>query len=586
MSGHSRSLIVPWEQFLKEKSGPQIKSMKQKRKKRRKQNKLNSEGEKSRSLYETRKSTRCDNNKRQKSIARRRDRKNREKKGSQENSGRTHSRSTHLSPAFFFDQPRSKRSQINECKDFDERYNRNRLAHSIYYNSHASYSHKNCNGTRKSRGKRKKRNQKKLQDRRENYHIKVLIREKRGHPRDHRELKDHYCKIGSSNALYSLILRDTNRSKSKGYLRQKMAVKTMKPIVNTDCTRLQIKTPNLLRGNTEYADKQILNPQTDLMTTSHRKINRQMMRKKPGSKLLWSDEIKITRQEASHQNSGEFFQIMSTHNSNQKKYLPLNIREKEKSNISLDNKAMLANNGNQKEKFLKSLTMFGCLSKVYKSTDREITPQKQILNSSTEFCFQGHLHSHSKVTEAVLSRVPSQEKWTDDSTEVSNPNTNRNDGDIKILPQDEQSKFFKITPEQNFYTWSDGDSEIYAGDFSDGYEIAKRYALPDTAGRQDSFSSLNSLSGSASDLGSWGVPDWWYESCNEQEEISRPTVKEQRYDDPNDDSIAPDHDKTRKITGRKPAQSCKHEVSMGTPSSRCSNELSECSQSFGDEYPK
>jgi len=586
MSGQSRTLTVPLEPFLKERSRPQIMSMKQKRKKRSKQNKLNNEGAQSRSLYESQRCTRCDKtSRRENSAGRRRDGKNREKKWSQENSRRTHKRSNPLSPTYFFDQSRGRLFQIEKCKDFDERNNSNRLPQSTYYNRHASYSQNNFNGTRKSRGKRKKRHKKKnLQDRSQNCNIMVLISEKRSHFRGHREPWDHYCKIGSSNALSSLILKDTKGSKSRGYLKQKMALKTMKPKLNTDCTSLQSKTPNVLLGVTEYTDMQILNPQTDVMTTSRRKINRLKKKKKPSKTLFYSDQIKTKRQEASNQNSGKNFLIMCTNNSNRKKHRPLKIRKKEESNISFDNKAMLANNGNQKAKLLKSLTMFSCLSKLDKSIDRKIIPQKQTTNSSTEFCFLGHLHSRSKVTEPALSRVPIQENSTDDSTEVSSPNSNRNNGDIKILPQDEQAQCLKITKEQNWHTLSDDRSEVLdAGDFSVGYKTTKRYALPDAAGRRDSISSLNSWSGSASDLGSWGVPEWWYDSCNEQERISRPTVKEQKYDDWNEDSSqktvlsesmskqqntsAPDDDETRYITERIPTESNKNEFDMVASSS-------------------
>jgi len=559
MPGHSSPLNVLLEQSLIERRRPQVKSMMQKKKGRWRQMR-NNDGRKSRSVNKPQSRIRCDNIR--KSIGRRRrDGKNRERNLPQEKSRSYRSRSNPLSPAFFFHQSGDKQSQSHRFKDLDERYNSKRLPHSIYYQSHVIYS----------KGKNP-------QDRSLNYHKKKVTREKCGHVRDHRKLTDPDSEIESSNALSSVILRDIKGSRRNGNLKQKVALRKIKPLLNIDCSREQTKIPNPISD--KYTSKQILNLQKQAMTIPYRKIHRLKVRKKAGVKFLNTHETKAVHEKASNHNSGLAFLTLSRQNMNPKKHRHQKIGKEEKSKISFPKKFMLANYGNPKVKFSKGRKgreMLGFLSKHDKSVDRKIFPQWQRTNSSTESCFQGHRHfpSHSKVIEAVVSKVPNQiNRSSDESTEESNPNSNRT-GDIKILQQEKQARCLKSEPEQSQHTISNDKSDIFdIGKFSAADKNPKRYALPKGYCRtgRDSFSSLNSL-GSA-DLGSWGTPEWWCGSSNQQEKMSKSTVEEQNDDDHNEDSsqevvlsqsisthqntIAPDDDKTAMTS----TESCENKISL------------------------
>jgi len=328
------------------------------------------------------------------------------------------------------------------------------------------------NVSRKS--KRRRRNQKNiLQDYDQNWQKKVIVREQCGHYRDHRELKDHYTKIERSTALSSFIWRDIKGSINNGYHKPEIAPKITETQLDTYCTG------NLLYGATEYEDKQILNSHWDMMTSSHSKINGWNLKKNQDKSLLLSDEPKSIRETSPNQNSNKTPRMLSTNRINRKKYRRQKMRKK-------------------------------------------------------QFHFPSHPHfpTQSKVIDA--SRVPNEEESVDDSFEFRNPNPNSYSGDMKISQQDKQSEYSKIMKVQNCRTLPDGQSEILdIGDVSVCDKATKRYVLPNWNAPAMGRDCFNSLSGSASDLGSWEKPEWWYGLCTQPEKISKSSGKEMRDDDEN-----------------------------------------------------
>lgn len=389
----------------------------------------------------------------------------------------------------------------------------------------------------------------------------MLGRDQRGHFRDHTELQKHCCKGESSNALVSLICRNIKGSKNNKHFRQQLTRKTVRFNLDTDRTRMLTTTPNFLGCVAEYTNKQTLNPQKK----SYRNRNLLQLQKKSSNSLIALDESKTVRQTTTEQNCSKNFLKLDKDVMNRKKHRQLKMREKETRNISFNNKAVLDNFRNQKAKFSNGRAIFGSHSKLDESINSKVNPQEQSQNSSLEFSVKGHpcFPSHSKVT--------TEETSTDDSTGVSNPNSNQYRGDIKIPPQDKQTNNSKIGPKQNYRTLSYGrsaisdDRDVCSDDKNMTSSVSANVSC--NAPRRDCFASINSLSASASELGSWGAPKWYCGSFKQPENISNSSVKELRDDDQDENysqsiplhesmskhhnKSAPDGDKKKLISRRK-----------------------------------
>jgi len=548
--GRRRALIASSARSLKDRRVPKAKSTKHRRKAHGRRNRLNEEGVQLSSHKETQ--WNIDIDKRswdENSSGSRRVGKNRGKSSEKESSssGSIRRRSNPLRPEYF-----SYESDI--FKTPGESFQFKRSTNSVYYKSNVNLDNKRYSG--KCRRKQKSRNEKKnLHDWSKNYSVNVLGRDQRGHFRDHKELQKHYCKVESSNALVSLICRNIKGSKNNKHFRQQLTRKTVRFNLDTDRTKMFTRTPNFLGCVAEYTNKQTLNSQKK----SYRKRNLLQLKKKPSNSLIASDESKTVHLTTTEQNCSKNFLMLNKDVMSRKKHRQLKLREKETRNISFNSKAVLDNYHNQKAQFSNGRAIFGS-----HSINRKVNPQEQNQNSSLEFCVKGHpcFTSHSRVT--------TEETSTDDSTGVSNPNSNYC-GDIKISPQDKQTKNSKIEPKQNEHTLSYGRSMI-----SDVQDVCiddknlKSSVSPNgscNAPRRDCFASINSLSASASNLGSWGAPEWQRGSYKQPENTSNSSVKELRDDDQDGDysqsiplhetkpkhhnKSAPDDDKKKLISRRK-----------------------------------